>query len=219
MIPIAVTATLRGGIVDRSKATMLDALLMAAVAMRDGLEPLMPGHSGPAGLEIPIARSECGRVYLCTQGLTRDDEHELRYKQQRFPLAEAHWMGNVKRVNVASGPSRSYRIPLDVVHLADDEIRWYATGDGETVEELLVEWVGYLGHRRAVGLGKVAHWHVEPVAEPWEGFPVLRDGYPLRPLPIDWPGLAEDAEQAMRCMLPPYWRRHEEEPCAVPAWT
>lgn len=220
MTPISVTATLRGAIVDRSKSLMLDALLTHAVAMRDGLEPLAIDHRGPAWLEIPIARSECGRVWLCSQGIAADEDHELRYKQQRFPLAEAQMFGapQLRRVNMSSGPSRSYRIPMDTVHLRDDEIRWYAIGDATAVETLLVGWVGYLGHRRAVGLGQVAHWHVETMAGTWDGFPVARDGLPLRPLPTDWPGLSEEAERAYRCLAPPYWRRAEEEPCVVPAW-
>lgn len=221
MKPLRVVATLGGAIVDRSKRLHLDSLLMAAVAMRDGLDPLPPWHTGPASLEIPIAKSECGRVYLCSQGLSRDEVHQLRYKNRRFPIAEAQMLGGPKlrRINLTGGPCRSYRIPMDTVHLRDDQIEWWAVGDAMAVEKLLVGWVGYLGHRRAVGLGRVMHWHVEEV-EPWgEGFPVARAGEPTRPLPPDWPGLADGVEMAMGCVLPPYWRRAEEELCAVPAWT
>lgn len=218
MTPIAVTAKLRGAIADRSRAVFLDALLQAAVATRDGLPPLPSSHRGPTELEIPIAKSPCGRVYLASQGVSRDEEHELRWKNRRFPIEEAQLFGDakLKRINIAGGPCRSYRIPLDTAHVADDEICWWAIGDRDAVEELLTGWVGYLGHRRAVGLGKVNEWRVE-VCEPWgEGFPVVRDGLPTRPLPTDWPGVAGDAEQALRCLLPPYWRRSEEELCLVP---
>lgn len=198
---------------------MLDSLLMAAVATRDGLEPLPPGTTEPSSIIIPLSRSECGRIYLCSQGLSQDDVHERRWKQQRFPLPEAQWLGSgLKRVNTASGPSRSYRIPVDTVHVDGDEIRWYAIGDPIRVQELLDGWVGYIGHKRSVGLGKVRRWTVEP-CDTWPGFPVLRDGEPLRSLPVDWPGLSNSAEQSMRCLLPPYWRRTMEEPCAVPRWT
>jgi hypothetical protein len=193
---------------------MLDALLASAVATRDALprEPIVD-------IEIPLARSECGRFWLCSSGQSRDDEHTLRYLYKRFPLAEAQLLGSgIKRVNMASGPSRSYRIPQDTTHLVGDQIHWYAVGDAGEVEALLVGWIGYLGRKRGVGLGKVAHWHVEE-CEPWgDGFPVVRDWQPLRPLPTDWPGLADNVELAMATLSPPYWRRSEERECAVPSW-
>lgn len=221
MKPLHIVATIRGAIAAQSTRLMLDSLLMAAVARRDGLEPLPPGHRGPTELAIPIAKSECGRVYLATQGMARDGQHEMRFKNRRFPIAEAQLLGEakLKRINLMGGPSRSYRIPLDTVHVENGEMEWWAVGDAQAVEDLLAGWVGYLGHRRAVGLGKVMHWHVEE-CEPWEnGFPVVRNGWPMRPLPIDWPGLVADVEQAFSNTLPPYWRRAEEEVCAVPSWT
>lgn len=220
MTPLRIVATLGGAIADRSKRLMLDSLCMAAVAARDGLDPLPPWHTGPTKLDIPIARSECGRVYLCSQGLSADDVHELRYKNRRFPIEEAQLLGDakLKRINLTGGPCRSYRIPMDTVHLRGDQIEWYALGEAAELEALLVGWVGYLGHRRAVGLGKVLQWEVQP-CEAWPGFPVVRGGQPLRPLPPDWAGLDDGVEMAMGNVLPPYWRRAEEELCAVPAWT
>jgi CRISPR type IV-associated protein Csf3 len=216
-----IVAHLQGALADRSKALMLDALLMAAVAMRDGLDPLPPGHRGPAALNIPLERDAVTGVWMATQGLTRDEQHESRWKNKRFPIADAQVYASdkLKRINLSGGPCRSHRIPLDTVHLADGEVHWWALGDAGAVEALLVDWVGYLGHRRAVGLGKVAHWHVEVCTSWGDGFPVVRNGEPMRPLPDGWPGVLETAERAMRCVAPPYWRRSEEELCAVPAWT
>ena len=91
---------------------------------------------------------------------------------------------------------------------------WFALGDRNGVEALLT-WVHYLGKKRSVGLGKVLAWHVVDV-EPWPGFPVLRDGAPLRALPLDWPGLGEHRRD-FRVLAPPYWERWREEECAVPA--
>lgn len=216
MIPLHVVAHLRGAIVAQSANLMLDALLASAVAKRDGIPP----HP-IVDIQIPIARSECGRVHLASQGVSHDEEHEVRHINKRFPLAEACLMGNPKlnRINMGGGASRSYRIPLDTCHLVDDMIQWWAIGDAAEVEALLTGWVGYLGRKRGVGLGKVVHWHVEE-CEPWgPGFPVVRDMQPMRPLPVDWPGMAGDVELAMRCLAPPYWRRADEETCAVPSWT
>jgi hypothetical protein len=211
-----VVAHLRGAIMASSAHVALDGLLAAAVAMRDGLPPPPP----LVNVEIPLQRSSCGRVYLATSGVSRDDDHELRYLNKRFPLAEAQILGSsIKRVNMASGPSRSYRIPQDTCHLVNDEIHWWAIGDAHDVEALLVGWIGYLGRKRSVGLGRVVHWHVEE-CEPWgDGFPCVRDGQPMRPLPVDWPGLGAEVERAYSCIAPPYWRHAEAQECAVPSWT
>lgn len=216
MVPLHIVAHVRGAIMAASAHPMLDALLAAAVATRDGIPP-----EPIVDIPIPLQRSECGRVYLASQGVSRDDEHSLRFLNKRFPLAEAQLLAGpkVKRVNMASGPSRSYRIPLDTCHLVGDQIEWWAVGDAGEVEALLVGWVGYLGRKRGVGLGKVVHWHVEE-CEPWgDGFPLVRGGQPMRPLPVDWPGLAEGVETAYRVLQAPYWRRADEVVCAVPSWT
>jgi CRISPR type IV-associated protein Csf3 len=213
--PLHIVAHVRGAIMATSAHPMLDALLAAAVATRDGIPP-----DPIVDIAIPIARSACGRVYLASQGVSREDEHSLRYLNKRFPLAEAQLMAGpkVKRVNMASGPSRSYRIPLDTCHVEGDKIEWWCIGDEREVEALLMGWVGYLGKKRSVGLGRVMHWHVEE-CEPWDGFPVLRDGHPMRPLPADWPGLVDGYEPAYRVLSPPYWQVERQELCAVPAWT
>lgn len=214
MRSLHIVATLHGAIAVRSANLMLDALLMSATATRDGLPPPPPIRDIP----IPVAKSPCGRVHLATQGFSKLEQAERRWKNRRFPIAEAQMFGDakLKRINITGGPCRSYRIPLETSHVANDEIEWWCVGHAREVEALLTGWVGYLGHRRAVGLGRVMHWHVEE-CEPWDGFPVVRDGRPMRPLPIDYPGLAEDVERAIRCVAPPYWRRAEEELCAVPA--
>ena len=199
---------------------MLDALLMSAVATRDGLEPLPKEHRGPTNLPIPVSKSECGRVFLCSQGFAAVECHEspIRFKNRRFPVLEAQVMGGpkVRSINIQGGPNLSYHLPMDTVLLRDDQVRWWAVGEPQPMRDLLDGWVGFLGHRRAVGLGKVTRWQVEGV-DPWEGFPVMRDGLPLRPLPPDWPGLRADVEMSHRTLLPPYWRRSEEELCAVPS--
>lgn len=217
MTPLHVVAHLQGQIAAQSTGIMLDALLQHAEATRRGLSPLDRLVRGPSDLPIPLARSECGRVNLCSAGLTNHEEHELRWKNRRAPIAEMQMLAGpkLKRINITGGANRSYRIPLDTTHVEGDAIGWFATGAVGAVRELL-GWVGYLGHRRAVGLGRVVRWDVIE-CEPWDGFPVLRDGLPLRPLPVDWPGLRDDAERALRCLRPPYWRRADEELTAVPS--
>ena len=216
MTPLHVVANVRGAIMASSAHLMFDALLASAVATRDGIPP-----EPIVDIDIPISRSECGRVRLCSAGQSVDEDHQLRYLNRRFPVPEAQLLATSKlnRINLTGGPSRSCRIPQDTTHLVNDQIHWWAIGDAAQVEALLVGWVGYLGRKRSVGLGRVVHWHVEG-CEPWgDGFPVVRDGQPMRPLPTDWHGLAPDVERAFRVLAAPYWRRSEEQECAVPSWT
>lgn len=213
MIPLRITATLSGAICLPEGPIALDSLLMAAVALRDGLDP----PASPAEcreLEIPIAMER--GIYLASSGVYSVDQREGSYTNQRFPLSEAQDMASPKfrRIQITAGKTKSYRLPREHLHLRDDRVTWFAIGDADAVRSLLV-WLPYLGRKRAVGLGKVRAWDVAPCA-PWEGFPVLRDGYPLRTLPLDWPGLRGDVEQAYAVPTPPYWDHARRALCAVP---
>ncbi len=214
MIPLHVTATLGGAISLPDGPVALDGLLAWAVATRDGLPPLVPGEDPPQ-VEIPVERESGGRFHLASCSIGTFEQMEHRWVNRRFPEAEAMALGGpkLKRVRINAGPGKSYRLPLETGHLVDDKLEWWCIGAEEEVRALL-SMVHYLGKRRAVGLGRVISWLVEP-CEPWDGFPVVRDGRPLRTLPLDWPGLV-DPPTAYRTLTYPYWRRWLEEPCAVP---
>jgi CRISPR type IV-associated protein Csf3 len=125
----------------------------------------------------------------------------------------------LRHIRINAGPCKSYRIPLETRHLEEDRLTWWCVGDASAIRDLL-GWITYLGKKRSVGLGKVRRWTVEPCVPPWgDGFPVVRDGQPMRSLPPDWPGLADDVERAYRvlgCVDGPYWDKTREEICAVP---
>lgn len=215
MTPLRITATLHGAICLPGSAIALDALLMAAEAQRRGLDP----PATPADcveIEIPIAKDR--GIYLASSGTYEVEQREGTYTNRRFPIEEAQAMGHArfKRIQLGAGPTKSYRIPREHMHLVGDRMTWFAIGSAAGVEALL-PWVPYLGRRRAVGLGRVRDWAVEP-GDTWDGFPVLRHGLPLRPLPVDWPGLAEDAERAYVVPSPPYWDHARRQECAVPSW-
>jgi len=210
MGPLQITARLRSPVVS---VPPIDSLLAAVVAQRDGL---VPGFGEWVDVEIPIQREPRGRFHLATAALATWDQHEVRHVHQRFPLAEAQYLGETKlrRVHIGAGPCRSYRIPTSVRHAEGDTVQWFAIGDLEAVHELVL-CVSHLGKRRAAGRGSVASWVVNPV-EPWgQGFPVARDGAPLRTLPADWPGLVDPViEHAV--LTYPYWLEARAELCAVP---
>jgi CRISPR type IV-associated protein Csf3 len=166
-------------------------------------------------IEIPVQREPGGRFHLASLGEAEFEMFERRFVNRRFPLPEAQAIGEPKlrRILLSGGPSKNYRIPMETGHLRDDLITWWCVGDREEIGDLLPH-VSHLGKRRAVGLGRVREWRVDP-CEAWPGFPVVRDGRALRPLPTDWPGLDQPA-LAYRTLTYPYWERAREELCAVP---
>ena len=214
--PIEVVASMVDGVTMRDPIA-LDALLMACVAVRDELPPLVCSDESRPTIDIPIAKSTCGRVYLasCAQ-VDSWEAHDRRFVNRKFPLAEAQVLGSdqLKRIRISAGAQKSYRIPEMVAYPAGGEIRWYAVGHADEVAKLLTL-LTHIGHRRAVGRGRVRSWSVGPCSA-WDGFPVVRDGGPLRTLPVDWPGLV-DPQLGERVLSPPYWERWRREVCAVPS--
>lgn len=215
MIPLHVVAHLRGAFVPPRGGVALDALLAWRVAMDLGLPPPR-GEADVVPLEIPVARAPGGRFHLCSFGKHETEEAEGRFVNRRSPVEQMQARGDEKlrRVNITAGKDKSYRIPLPTTHAAGDRVEWWCVGDTEKIQELLAG-VGYLGKKRSVGLGRVHRWEVVP-CEPWgEGFPVVRDGCALRPLPLVWPGLV--APEPGYCTLTyPYWLHAREELCAIP---
>jgi hypothetical protein len=108
-------------------AIHLDALLASAVARRDGLPPPLDPTT-MVRVEIPIERSPCGRVHMCSSSIFGVECRETQYTNRRPPIAEYQTMGNerMRRVDIATGPNKGYRIPRPVCHLMADEVRWYA---------------------------------------------------------------------------------------------
>lgn len=208
MKPFQAVATLSNGVMIPGAPPALDALLMAAVAVRDQLPP--PGFGPLVDIEIPIQKKD--GIYMASCGEYEVEAHERRHINRRFPMLEAQSIGKHKMsINIKAGPSKGYRIPVQTAHLKQDRITFYGVGDLDSVRELL-ELIAYIGKKRSVGLGRVAAWVVEPCKK-WPGFPVLREGKPMRPLPKSWPGL-QSYKLGYRVLSPPYWERHREEECA-----
>lgn len=212
--PLRVTARLAGGIALPWGPLALDGLLAWAVCAREGM--LAP-VDGIRPVAIPVELEPAGRFHLASFSVGEAEEHEHRWVNRRFPVPEAQGLAEVgfSRINISAGAQKTYRLPLETVHLRDDRLAWYLLGDRDRVLELL-DLVRHLGKRRAVGYGQVREWSVEECG-PWAGFPVLDPaGQPLRPLPLDWPGLSPDASQAFRRLSFPYWLRSDEQLCAAP---
>lgn len=204
---LRVVAEVPGAVCMPAHPVQLDALLMAAVALRDQLPP-----PEVEVIDIPIPVERERGIYLCTQAIYEIEEYDRHWINRRFPIEEAQSIGapSVKRVQLTAGPTKSYRIPVEVGYLKDARAEWYCVGDADAIRALLT-FATHLGKKRSVGKGEIASWTVEE-CEAWNGFPLMKDGRPLRPLPLDWPGVT-DAERAFRVLTPPYWQRWREEEC------
>lgn len=214
--PLRITAVLRGQIALPTGPMSIDGLLAWAVCAREGIPPMMRFEEA-ADVQIPVVRAPGGRFHLASFSLGIWERFSTQWTNRRFPLHEAECLGapSVRRVLISGGPCKTYRIPREVGHLIGDRLTWYVLGDRGPIEELL-DVPGHLGKRRAVGLGPVLRWYVEP-CETWEGFPVVSpDGAALRPLPLDWPGLVNPLA-AMKTLSFPYADKTREEAVAAPA--
>lgn len=216
--PLHVVAHVAESVVLRSPL-MLDALLAWAVAAERNLLPPLAGQE-PEPIEIPIEREPDKRFHLCSEGFAQVVEREQRYKNRRAPVMQYARLGNdkIRRVDIAAGPNKGYRVPYELQLLDGGRIEWWCLG--ETVEiRRLLGLVRYVGKHRGSGKGRLdihgTPWTVEP-CETWEGFPVVRNGKPLRPLPLDWQGLHEP-RRGFRCLTFPSWSHANETLCAIPS--
>lgn len=214
MIPLRVEARLGRAIVNPSRRIALDSLLAAAVAQRDHLPPPIDGEIVP--IEIPVERSACGRYHLASFSEATVEARSRAHISKRPIVDEAQMFASEKvtRIQISAGPSKGYRIPIETGHLVGDRLVWWCIGDADHIRALLAT-IHHLGKRRAVGYGRILEWLVEP-CEPWgDGFPVVRDGRALRPLPADHEGVTE-RRLAMGALSYPYWQRERWEEVLVP---
>lgn len=210
--PLRITAILETAIRMPGQPVALDALLAAVVARRAGLLPPQADDE-ILPIEIPVERAACGRYHLATYGMCRVEERRLRHVHRRFPIDKAQALGrDIGRVLITAGPAKSYRIPVEALHLVDDRMTWLCRGDRERIEDLLAE-VTHLGKKRNVGAGRVREWSVEDV----DDAPMILDGAPLRALPEDTPGVDPiQARLAETRLTYPYWQWSDRELCWLP---
>jgi len=209
---LVVRCSLASPMVSPERTIALDGLLAAAVVRQTG-QPLASSAHECVLVEIPVQRSKCGRFHLASNAQFDIDKRSGGFTNKRFPIKEAATMSRMTRVQESTGPTKGFRIPREHLHV--DRLEWFCIGNVTLIAQLLAN-ITSLGKKRGVGMGEVVigSWRVEQ-AKPWGGFPVLRDGVPLRPLPIDWPGLGDHEESYARLSYP-YWDRSREELCAIP---
>lgn len=215
MEPLRIDTRITGPICLPDRPIALDALLAAAVAVRAGIAPATTREE-VVDIEIPVQRATCGRYHLASVAEYAVEVRSLQYLTKRAPVEQYQTIGShsIRRVDITAGPNKSYRIPMETLHLVDDRLTWWCVGDANETRALL-QLIAYLGRKRSVGLGCVVGWNVER-CDTWPGFPVLRSGHPLRTLPHDAPGLHRDVAVEYAVLTYPYWRHEAEELCVVP---
>lgn len=215
--PLRVSCRITSPICLPERRLALDGLLAwAVVVATEQPFALTPRECAP--VEIPVAREPAGRFHLASFAEFAVARHGRSWTNRKFPLNEAQEMGDpvtMRRILVTGGTTKSFRIPRETMTI-EGPILWYCVGNRALIEGLL-PLVSYLGKKRNTGLGRVesGSWRVEP-ATPWEGggFPVVRDGAPLRTLPLDWPGLVV-YDAGHDALTYPY-RKAFEQSCARP---
>jgi hypothetical protein len=215
-VALRVVASVPGPISLPFGGVAFDALLAAQIAREQGLPPCVTLADWQP-IEIPIALSECGRFHLCSVAHPEVAEREVRHINKRAPIEEYGRFGVRGTINITAGQDKAYRLPLEVVHLRDGQLEWWCLGDEQEIRRLC-NGITALGRKRSNGFGAVEEWSVEPCGA-WPGFPVLRDGSALRPLPLDYPGLAPGYRAAHKVLgLPvgPSWAHERAELCACP---
>lgn len=205
MEPLRVTARLRGALVNPANRVALDALLAAAVAIRDELPPVRCAED-LTPVEIPLALSACGRFYLASLSHQLVEERQLTHMAKPTIIRDfIDHCGPKGTIQIGAGINKAWRIPMELGHLERDELAWWCIGDADGIRALLAL-VHHIGKKRAHGRGEVAEWRVEPCESWGDGFPVLRDGVPQRPLPRHHEGVASGSP-ARAALRPPYWMR------------
>jgi hypothetical protein len=216
MSPLTILARLTGPIMLPGGPLAIDGLLAYWVAVRDRLLPATSAAEA-VDIEIPVAREPGGRFHLASFSIGQVEAVEGDHLNKRFPVDRWQSLGQpgMRALRLSAGPAKSYRIPAELYHLRNDELRWFVVGNQQEIRDLL-GMCGHLGKKRSTGNGRVREWVVAP-CDPWgPDFPVALGGQPLRPLPLDWPGVSPDANVAHRTLTYPYWANERRQLCYVP---
>lgn len=212
-VPLHVRAYVSQQLVLRSGTIALDAVLEWIIWNRGSSKPVSSSGRGQRHPELHEVVLFQDQIALCSHAKPEMFEMERRYVNRRMPINLArHLCDDVRRINMSVGAEKSYHIPYSTGFLKDGFVEWWLLGNPVHVASLLFK-TRHIGARRGAGYGRVDRWEIAECST-WDGFPVVRDGKPLRALPHDWPGVF-DAAPTFATLTAPYWDLTKEEPAWV----
>ena len=173
--PLRITAVLQSPAIC-DETLPIDAIIYFT-AMRERYGEQVVTYSGGnhpnavAGVQLPLARvEEEGPMWFYAasfaqwgSGMTEGQDHWNR----RFDISTVDlvdWKGKKARVDLASGPYKSYHMPVYYRHALS--VSWYVFGHRASIERLLA-FTSNLGKKVSQGWGAVLRWEVERIAEDW----------------------------------------------------
>lgn len=208
MESLCVTAYMQTAIVSELALPLDGILYYFAMAERYGQQGAThPGAEHPdkvTGISLPLARvNEEGPqwFYACSWAQWGPHVDYQSHWVKRFDLDLADLIDTPKRVDVASGRYKLYRMPVYCRHAT--LVRWYVVGHRESIEDLLALVTG-IGKKAAHGWGAIARWTIEP-SQDWS---VRRGDDLMRAIPA--------IDGLLIGYRPSYWLPKNQTVCAVP---
>lgn len=162
-------------------------------------------------VSLPIARcEEHGPMWYYASSVAQWPKHTASGSDHwncRFDLSLVDlvdWRGRKPRVEMASGPMKSYHMPVFYMHAL--YVDWFVFAHRPAIEHLL-PFVTQLGKKSSQGWGAVSRWEVDPWHADWS---VHNDeGSLMRAVPSD-SGL-------LIGFRPSYWMPKNQTTCLLPA--
>lgn len=224
MVPIRVTAYVRGAIVTPSTNLGLDGLLGAALAKKSGdyyrgfdgdhiIEFELPLAKWTAPLQGPeseltsdSALDSDGKLWgWCGSNVTgRWIADETVYVRRPTPITKfAQWDKDPAKVNISGMRYKAHNKAVPARLAAS--VTWYAVGDPSEVHALLTQYIRNLGKLSNHGHGSVIRWEVVECESDWS---LIRDGRPMRGLPLSAASMIQGPYRTgMIGLRPPNWHR------------
>lgn len=224
---VEVTATLQQGFSAVTPWPLpLDALL-ASVWHRRRFGDRYGGDSDYRSARLPLRRAgrstESGGKnrrwwWAASAAIVDGDERESHHWHRRMPHQRAEEVTASRlpaNIYDAHGRYRLYRVPISI-NVAS-EVRWYALGDAERIEEMVRD-IPALGHKRSQGEGAVLRWSVTDHDASRGLAPILwhpETGLINRPVAIQSAsalGLDVGVDRVTHVYRPPYFWRTMQAP-------
>lgn len=174
-----------------------------------------PSGSEIIDFELPLARHKDFGFYLCSYAMPvpveGTDFWSKRWDSEHDFIAD--FKKAKRRVNIASGKSKSFLIP--VVTQSFTKLYFYFDGDPDAVSFYIRNYLVGIGKKVAMGFGWYSEFRIDKI-EPSANYCLVR------PLPLDFleNNLCELAglsiEQGFGSWKLPYWKAEYQEKILIP---